>query len=143
MIEKEIIKEVCDSARNLGACKLIDSIRDIEELSKYIFTPQGLEFCIIHEFPALSVLQRHKDIIEKYGYFVDCGHISRNNDTNIVLAGDTVGELSYDNPTCLHKIILMHGASVKINASNYVVLQVYQIGKCHLEINKDQTVIIL
>lgn len=143
MTGNDIKNEVCNMARNLGACRLIDGIRDLEELSEYIFTPQGLEFCTIHKFPALDVLQRHKDTIEKYGYFVDYGHISRNNDTNIVLAGDTVGELSYDDPKCLHKIILMHGASVKINASNYVVLQVYQIGKCHLEINKDQTSIIL
>lgn len=143
MTEKEIIKEVCDNARKLGACRLIDTINDIEILSKYIFTPQGLEFCIIHEFPALFVLQQHKEIIEKYGYFVDCGNISRSNDVNIVIAGDTCGELTFDDPTCLHKIILMHGARVKINASNYVVLQVYQIGKCHLEINKDQTAIIL
>lgn len=143
MKDKEITKEVCDMARNLGACRLIDGIRDIEELSKYIFTPQGLEFCTIHEFPTLQVLQRHKDIVVKYGYFVDCGQISRSNDNNIVLAGNTVGELNYDDPTCLHKIILMHGARVKINASNYVVLNIYQIGDCHLEINKDQTSIIL
>lgn len=143
MTGNDIKNEVCDMARNLGACRLIDSIRDIEELSEYIFTPQGLEFCIIHEFPALDVLQRHKDTIEKYGYFVDYGHISRNNDTNIVLAGDTVGELRFDDPTRLHKIILMHGARATISASNYVVLQIYQIGECHFEVNKDQTAIIL
>ena len=134
---------MCDMARSLGACSLIDGIKDIEELLDFVFTPQGLEFCKVHEFPTLHVLQQHKNAIAKYGYFVDCGRISRSNDNNIVLAGDTVGELSFNDPTCLHKIILMHGASAKINASNYVVVQIYQIGKCDLELNKDQTSIIL
>ncbi|MBO7287327.1 MAG: hypothetical protein J6U85_03755 [Bacteroidales bacterium] len=143
MIENDIKNEVCNMARNLGACRLIDGIRDLEELSKYIFAPQGLEFCTIHQFPALDILQQHKDIIEKYGYFVDCGFISRSNDNNIVLAGDTTGELSFDDPTSLHKVILMHGAKATINASNYVVIKIYQIGECNFEVNKDQTSIIL
>lgn len=139
----ELTKEVCGMARELGACSLIDGIRNIEELSKYIFKPQGLEFCIIHGFPSLPLMQQHKDTIEKYGYFVDCGFISRSNDVNIVLAGDTFGELKYDSPTCLHKIILMHGAKAVINISDYAVVQVYQIGECDLTINKDLTAIVL
>ena len=143
MTEKQITKDVCDMARNLGACRLIDDIKDIEILSKYIFRPQGLEFCILHQFPSLQVMRQYKDNVSRYGYFIDCGFISRSNDNNIVLAGDTTGELSFDDPTSLHKVILMHGAQAIINASNYAVIQIYQIGDCDVTINKDQTAIIL
>lgn len=143
MIENDIKNEVCNMARNLGACRLIDGIRDLEELSKYIFAPQGLEFCTIHQFPALDILQQHKDIIEKYGYFVDCGHMSRSNDMNIVIAGNTIAELDYNKCSYMNKIIIMYGASVTINASNYAVLQIYKIGECNVVINKDDTSIIL
>ena len=143
MIENDIKNEVCNMARNLGACRLIDGIRDLEELSKYIFAPQGLEFCTTHQFPALDILQQHKDIIEKYGYFVDCGHMSRSNDMNIVIAGNTIAELDYNKCSYMNKIIIMYGASVTINASNYAVLQIYKIGECNVVINKDDTSIIL
>ena len=62
---------------------------------------------------------------------------------NIVIAGNTIAELDYNKCSYMNKIIIMYGASVTINASNYAVLQIYKIGECNVVINKDDTSIIL
>jgi len=81
--------------------------------------------------------------VDKLGVFVDFGNISRSNDKNIALIGKTHGELTINDNTVIHKIILMHGAKTVIHASNYVVLLIVKIGNCEVELHKDETVVML
>ncbi len=139
MIRKRLNKE----AQVLGACMSIDQL-DYNRLSKLLFTPQGREFCEKNRFPSLERLQEMKpNFTEDMGVFIDYGSIKRSNDRNIALIGNTSAELEISDPTIVHKIIIMHGATAVINAKNYTVLLIVKIGNCKVVINKDETVKVL
>lgn len=139
-----MIEEVMESATLLGACSNSGKVSDWKSLSWLFFSPQGREFCEEKNFPGLPMFQRmKKHNIEEYGVFVDFGEVSRSNDKDIALIGDTCGELKFDKNNVVHKVILMHGAKARIKASNYVVLLVINVGGCEVEIKKDETVVVL
>ena len=82
-------------------------------------------------------------LTDNIGVCIDAGFVRRHNDKNVAVIGSTVAYLTFDDNTVVHKVILMHGAKAVINASNYAVLLITNIGECEVEINKDATVRIL
>ena len=60
-----------------------------------------------------------------------------------LLSRQYVAEIEASGVDFVHTVILMHGASATINASNYAVIKVVNISGSKVEINKDKTVIVL
>ena len=139
-----MIQEIMKSASLYGACSGSGKVSDWESLAWLFFSPQGREFCEAKNFPSLSMFQRMKSYnVEQFGVFVDLGRVSRSNDRDIALIGETCGELKFDKNNVVHKVILMHGAKAHIKASNYVVLLIVNISGCDVTIDKDETVVVL
>lgn len=138
------VSEVIREARTLGACIGSGKVSDWRSLAWLFFSPQGREFCEEKNFPSLSMFQRMKPYnVEQFGIFVDLGRVSRSNDKDIALIGDTCGELKFDENKVVHKVILMHGAKAHITASNYAVLLIVNVGGSEVTIGKDETVVVL
>lgn len=137
------VNEIMQSASLLGACAKSNGVNDWRSLTWLFFTPQGREFCEENNFPSLEMFQGMRDNISEYSILVDAGNISRQNDASVGLIGDTSAELLYDDNTVVHKVVLMHGAKARIKATNYAVILLVNIGNCKVEIEKDQTVVIL
>lgn len=137
------VNEIMKSASLLGACGKSGGVSDWKSLAWLFFTPQGREFCEKHNFPSLEMFRQIKDSVAPYGVWVDAGRVVGANDENIALIGDTTAELTYSGVECTHKVVLMHGAKVRIKASNYAVLLIVNVGGCEVEIDKDETVVVL
>lgn len=135
--------DIVKYASLLGACEKSGGVTDWKSLVWLFFSPQGREFCENNNFPPLEMFREMKDHVAPHNVFVDAGHISRSNDEHTGLVGETDAELVFDDPSKVHKIILMHGAKARIKASNYVVILLVNIGNCPVEIEKDKTVVIL
>lgn len=135
--------DIVKSASLLGACAKSDGVSDWRSLVWLFFSPQGREFCENNNFPSLEMFQDMKDKVSDYGVFVDAGNISRQNDANIGLVGETTAALTFDDNTKVHKVLLMHGAKARIKATGYAVILLVNIGNCEVEIDKDKTVVIL
>lgn len=139
----ESVNNVMKSASLLGACGKSNGVSDWKSLVWLFFTPQGREFCEENNFPSLEMFQGMKDHVSEFGVWVDCGEVSRTNDAYVGLIGNTSAELRFDDNTVVHKVVLMHGAKAKIKASHYAVILLVNIGNCEVEIDKDETVVIL
>ena len=137
------VNEIMQSASLLGACAKSNGVSDWRSLTWLFFTPQGREFCEDNNFPSLEMFQGMKDNISEYNILVDAGNISRQNDVNVGLIGNTSAQLVYNDNTEVHKVVLMHGAKARIKAANYAVILLVNIGNCEVEIEKDNTVVIL
>lgn len=138
-----MIHDVINKAQKKGACKKIDKPKNMEELVKLFFSPQGIEFCEDNNFPDLNTFRGIKNEVLEFGIFVDEKQIKLSNDKTVALIGNTQGELKFDKNNYVNTVILMHGASAKITASKYTVLKIVNIGDCKVEIEKDNTVIVL
>ena len=137
----ELIKR---EAKRIGACPLISEIKDKATLVSSFFSPQGREFCEKYKFPSIGLFRQIKpELTDDMCVFVDYGQVHRSNDKDIALVGETCGDLKFDENKYVHKIVLMHGAKAVINASNYAVLLIVNVGGCEVKINKDKTVRIL
>lgn len=130
-------------AIDLGACDKTNNVSSWKTISWLFFTPQGMEFCAKHNFPTLSMFRGMDDEIALNNIFVDAGEIQRNNDTTIACIGDTDARLVFDDPTKVHKVIVMHGARVFIVARNYAVIKLVNIGDNKVSISKDSSSVIL
>lgn len=139
----DAIDKIMKSASLLGACEKSGSVSDWKSLVWLFFTPQGREFCEKHNFPSLETFRQMKEEVAEYGVFVDAGHIACSGEAHLALIGDTSAELAYSGVECVHKLILMHGAKAKIKASRYAVILIVNMGGCEVEIEKDDTVVIL
>lgn len=138
-----MIKGILDSAARLGACDKIDNVGDWGALCSLFFSPQGREFCARHNFPTIEAFRKMARHVAPGGVLVDAGVVRRENDDNIALIGDTVAHLTFNDNTKVHKVILMHGATASIEARNYAVIHLVNIGRCPVSIYKDSTVRIL
>ncbi len=137
------VNEIMQSASLLGACAKSNGVSDWRSLTWLFFTPQGREFCEDNNFPSLEMFQGMRDNISEFNILVDAGNVSRENDVNVGLIGNTSGQLVYNDNTVVHKVVLMHGAKARIKASDYAVILLVNVGNCEVEIEKDNTVVIL
>lgn len=138
-----MIEDIMKSARLCGACTGSGKVSDWRSLVWLFFSPQGREFCEEKNFPSLSMFRQMKTNVEPFGVFVDAERVVRSNDKDIALVGDTCGELTFDDNSVVHKVMLMHGAKAHIKASNYAVLLIVNVGGCEVTIDKDETVVVL
>lgn len=139
----DTINKVMKSAFLLGACAKSEGVSNWKSLVWLFFTPQGREFCEKHNFPSLEMFREMKGEISKYDVFVDAGNVVCANRADIALVGNTFAELTYSGVECTHKVVLMHGAKARIKASNYAVVLIVNIGGCEVEMEKDETAVIL
>ena len=96
--------------------------RDVEQIIRLFTSPQGVEFCQKYHFPDITTLRRFKQYdVERYGIYIDAGHIRLENERTVVLIGKTSACLSYDSKG-RHEVILMHGAQASIQASAWAVV---------------------
>lgn len=128
----------------LGACEKTGGISDWRSLSWLFFSPQGLEFCKKNNFPSIETFRKvGNEPLSMNNIFVDAGTIDRANDSNIAIVGQTDASLVFDDPTKIHKVVVMHGAKVFIAARNYAVVRLISIGENKIAYNKDKTTVIL
>lgn len=121
---KELLNEIYNKAQQYGQCGLLRGDESLSELVNLIFTPQGVEFMITHNFPDLDILRKFKEYHpEQYGLYIDGGDIDLTETRRIFLIGNTVATLNY-RETAANKIYLMHGAKARINAAGYAVVRV-------------------
>lgn len=122
-----IVEKIKQEARMLGACPKVQEVRTQYDLIDLLFTPQGTEFCKEHAFPS-------RELIEQLSG--DPRVLHRQEETFYLNAPyravvDTEREhvIRYDNPAHKYKLLLYHGAKVRIEVADYVIVEVVEIGE--------------
>lgn len=137
------VKDVLNKAIESGACNNSGKATDWRTLCWLFFTPQGREFCENNNFPTIDVFRMMKPHVERYGVFVDSGNIELKNNLNVAIIGETNAHLCFDDNTKVHKVIIMHGGSVVIEAKNYAVVLIVNVGDNKVQVFNDKTAKIL
>lgn len=141
-----MIKKITQSAAALGACSKSAKASDWRSLIWLMFSPQGREFCEKHAFPSLSMWSEIKTAcdIKQYGVFIDAGFIHIHDRENTALVGDTHATLHFNSPDKVHRVMVMHGASVTLRLRNFAVAHVVKVGSgTEVIIDKDETSVVL
>lgn len=128
-----MINFIINLARKKGACSEIHKISDWRSLVSVFFSPQGMEFCKKNSFPSLDYFISIKEKARKFNVFVQENALVSN--SNAAFIGESLSEVYFSNQDRCYKIILMHGAKVKIHLSNYSVLYIENIGGSYEIIN--------
>lgn len=127
---KKQAQEECENrslfnmAEKYRVCSMLNGTESVEEVLKLFVTPQGIEFCTKHSFPAIEMCRRFKGpVAESLGVFVE-QNVSARNLPMVYLIGKCHAELEYDENSTGHQVILMHGATAHITASKWAVVYV-------------------
>lgn len=124
------VKDLYKQAKELGVCSMMTGNETVEELFQLLSTPQGLEFYQKTGFPAIDILRQFKGFqSENAGIYIDAGEITLHGKERVILAGNTVATLTYDDmATQRNNVAVMHGASANIVASNWAVVFTSNLG---------------
>lgn len=126
-----IIQHIHAERNTLSDCgrNVFKGTETIEELAALFRTPQGVEFCEVHNFPSIETWRELDKAygLARFGIYVDAGTVSLKNEAHVALIGSTIGELEYDELQ-RHAVMLMHGAAAKINASGHALVFVTNAG---------------
>lgn len=124
-----------EMARKLEACKMFTGEESMEEMINLMFSPQGAEFLTANNFPDIATFRRFKKYHpEQFGVYIDAGEISLSEAKNVFLVGNTTARLKYAQ-TQGNRLILMCGATARIEASGYCVLKIEKDDKSNVEVN--------
>lgn len=125
-----LIEDIKQQARLAGACDLVEQVTDMKSLAEVFFRPQGMEFCTKNHFPAGQTWRQLKEMgIERYGVYVDGGELTLRNPEQVALVGKTTARIVCDGQG-LRKVYLLRGASVNLDAYDWVVVRVATDGTC-------------
>lgn len=117
-----LISQIHEAAQKLGACDKFKGDETLEQLIMLLYSPQGREFCITHEFPNIDVLRKFKKLgVEQYGIYIDAGTIRLCEREKVFLIGNTTASIICTQ-TKRHAVYLMHGAHARIVASEYALV---------------------
>lgn len=118
------VKDIINKAIELGACTQSSKATDWKSLCWLFFSPQGREFCKNNNYPSLNMFRSMKENIESYGVHVEENTKAVNQDEAIISG---TAELTYHGTDKVYKVIIMHGASVRLKVDNYAVVRVENI----------------
>lgn len=119
-------------AEKYRVCGMFKGTESLEQIIRLFTSPQGVEFCQKYHFPDITTLRRFKQYgVERYGVYIDAGHIRLENERTVVLVGNTSAKLSYDDKG-RHEVMLMHGAQATINASSWAIVSVSSEHGCQV-----------
>ena len=139
----DTVERIREEARELGACEKADEIRGWRTLSRLMLSPQGLEFLQKHPgWPSIDVYRANKHAVRHYGIYVDqqAGRIDKVQQAAFV--GKTDCTVIAQGTSTTHIFVVMHGAKLTIEASNYAVIRIYNLGGT-IDIRNDGTARIL
>lgn len=139
---KDLVSHIITKAKKKGACDLINLSYTLEDLYKLYKSAQGREFCQEKNFPGYDLwklIKRHSNI-EPFNIFIDEGKLSFNMVHELTLIGKSNAEINCSGSDKRYIIQVQHGASIIINAKEYAVVVILNIGKGNkITINKDNT----
>lgn len=133
------VQDVMKEAIGLGACSQSGKATDWKSLVWLFFSPQGREFCKANNFPSLEIFRAMKQNIQPYGVYVDEDAKLVNQDAAIISG---TAEITYHGTDKAYKVIIMHGANVRLKVGNYAVVRVENISGSY-EVENDGTAEVL
>lgn len=139
----DIVERIYNSAKPFHPCGLFTGRESLEEMLEVFLSPQGLEFCVAHDFLVKADLQALKAMsLEDWGIWIDAGRKASQNARIVVLVGDCDFTLSYDTLEHPCRVVLLKGAKAQISASGYAVVSVSAQKGCSYSVNvKDHAVV--
>ncbi len=135
---RDIVGRMHEAATRLGVCPLFTGRESTpEEIFSLFFTPQGLEFCLGHDFPGMDLWRELRAFgAEDFGIFIDAGDITLRNPWRAALVGDTRAAVICDRlDKATHRaphVHLLQGASADIRATNWAMCFVKSAPGCRV-----------
>lgn len=138
-MKETVINNIIRQATRLGACRLTESVNDIQSLASLFYRPQGREFCINNSFPSLEDFRSmDADICRQNAVWVD-STVNLHNVRRCAIV-NSVAELTYSGTDAANVVVLMHGSKATIKIRNYAVVKVEKAEDCKVTIiNEDNT----
>ena len=125
---EEIVRQICEQARLVGACDKFTGRENLGELIALFTSPQGLEFCIRNNFPNITTyraFKRYEAQLQSYGIYIDAGAVTLRNPRMAVLIGRTSATVTFDTLE-RHEVVVLQGAKCVVGAWRWAVVRVHK-----------------
>ena len=121
-------RSLFNMAEKYRVCSMFKGTETLEQVLKLFSSPQGIEFCTKRSFPTIEMCRKFKGpTAENLGIYVE-EDVKIQNRPLVILVGNCRAELEYSIPGERYQVVLMHGATAHIKASNWAVVFVNKDG---------------
>lgn len=127
-----------EEAIKMGACKGTEKADNLRKMAKLFFTPQGIEFCLEHNYPSLEEFRKYN--AEEFSVYVDKEVKFKNKDIALI---NSKAELEFSGVEKSYKIILMHGSQAEITVKNYAVIKIEKSKDSKVNVKNDGSAVVL
>lgn len=139
-----MIQTILNKAKELGACRLADGVNDWPSLARLLFSPQGREFCEANNFPSVPMWSEIKEHdVTRYGVYVDTPYTTVRGRHEVAVIGQSDVHVWCVGSQRAYTVIAQHGACITVHARDYAVVLIVCIGTNTINIDKDDSSIIL
>lgn len=125
-------------AIKMGACKGTEKADNLRKMATLFFTPQGIEFCLEHNYPSLEEFRKYN--AEEYNVYVDKEVKFKNTDIALI---NSKAELEFSGVDKSYKVILMHGAEAEITVKNFAVIKIEKSKDSKVNVKNDGSAVVL
>lgn len=141
---KQAIQNIISQFKTGRDCGMVKGDETLQELIGLLLTPKGIEHCTKYNLPTLEVIEsippEELNSHPEVQVILNGGNCTAQPKEALVLIGDTnchveVSQLQ-DKAT---EIILLHGATLHLTATNYAVVQVTKAEGCEVSFTADET----
>lgn len=137
------INQIYQQAKALGVCDRFTGGETIGEVFELFGSPQGVEFFEKTGFPSLAIARSFNGVeARSAGVYIDAGEITLHGVAKAILMGATNAKLTFDDMAELrHEVIVMHGATAHVEASNWAVVFTQELGGTITKCVKDNAIL--
>lgn len=129
MTDTTELEGLIDIVKSMGACDKADQMTGWKKVSELMKSPQGIEFMAKHGYPDIETCRKYADKVRLYSIYIDAGKINLRSRLLIgIFIGNTDAEVNCHGTYATHTYVVMHGARITIDARDYSVARVYNIG---------------
>lgn len=142
-MKKDIVSEIKERAKALGACELIEGVKSVSDLVRLTFSAQGREFCQKNDFISRGMLAEIEEELAEHNIVMSAKHNLRDN-ADAMVVGATIGAMTIDDAETTYKVIVADGGKVRLRVKGYACVVVTLMDEaCECELDKDETAVVL
>lgn len=125
-----MVEYIKSEARKHGACDLVDKVLGWKTLSDAMKSPQGIEFMEKNSGKEWMkrLLRDYKAHLRRFCIHVDEGQVVARNVPYEAIVGNTKADITCSGTDTPYTIMVMDGGSVTLQAEEYAVIRVYNLG---------------
>jgi hypothetical protein len=133
------LQRIRRTAMEMGACRLAGQMDSPRDAVRLLFTAQGREFCMKHQWPSRAEFaSMARELENEPGIFIESGR-AMTGTIDVLASGASDVTVLASGADRLRHVVACNGARVRLDVRNHAVVTACAFSGAHIDITNDGT----